>query len=216
MTGSLYIEVNWRPEGIPTKTTIMDAAAAGWSSRHDESSLELFDTAIYDECVEFLKKIIEWKHTSVLEHIVFKFAVSVSVACASQVTRHRIASYTQKSFRVRRDFDETSFLVPPQIEPSKQVEWIEDMFEHIRIYKKWLEYTKDVDVARYHLPQGLKTNLAITINARSLRNMLEQRLSKYASFEFQDMMKQILHLIDEEDLYFLFSDIIEEGDTHIR
>jgi len=203
----LYIEVNWRPDGIPSRDTIMDAAAAGWSSRQEESSLVLYNKADYNECVAFLKRIIAWKHTSVLEHIVFKFAVSVSVACASQITRHRIASYTQKSFRVRRDFDKTAFLVPPQIDPMDCDEWLEDMFTHIKLYYKWLAYSNDVDVARYHLPQGLKTNLAITINARSLRNMFEQRLTKYASFEFQDVMRQILRLIREQRLDFLFQDI---------
>jgi len=153
-----------------------------------------------------------WSGNSVLEHIVFKFHASLTVACASQLTRHRMASYTQKSYRRAREFGELSrpFIVPPQLSVDDILSWVDDMMTHIDIYNKWLQKGYTSDVARFHLPQGLATNIAITMNARSLRNLFGMRLAKHAMFEFQELCKQMLNLIKEEGLYFLFEDVIKE------
>jgi len=206
----MYVNVSWRPSGIPDKSAIIDAASAGWSSRKDQNCLEVYEEATYEGSVEFLKQLIIWNHTSVLEHIVFKFHISLTVACASQLTRHRMASYTQKSYRRIRDLSDHPFIVPPQLSVDDLLSWIDDMTTHIDIYNKWLEKGYESDVARFHLPQGLMTNIAITMNARSLRNLFSMRLEKHAMFEFQELCRQMLNLIKQEGLYFLFEDVVEE------
>lgn len=205
----MYVAVSWRPSGIPDKSVIIDAASAGWSSRRDQNCLEVYEKATYEESVEFLKQLIIWKHTSVLEHIVFKFHASLTVACASQLTRHRIASYTQKSYRIARDLSDHPFIIPPQLNVGDVLSWIDDMVTHIDIYNRWIEKGYMSDVARFHLPQGLATNIAITMNARSLRNLFSMRLERHAMFEFQELCRQMLNLIKEEGLYFLFEDVVE-------
>jgi len=207
----MYVTVNWRPSGIPDKSVIIDAASTGWSSRKDQDCLEIFENALYEDSVAFLKRLISWNHTSVLEHIVFKFSVRLTVACAAQVKTHRMASYTQKSYRIAREFEELShpFIVPPQLSVDDILSWVDDMMIHIDIYNKWLRKGYTSDVARFHLPQGLATNIAITMNARSLRNLFSMRLKKHAMFEFRELCRQMLNLIKEEGLYFLFEDVVE-------
>ena len=213
----MYVTVSWRPNGAPDESAIIDAASAGWSSRKDQNCLEIYEGATYEECVEFLKRLISWGHTSVLEHIVFKFHASLTVACASQLTRHRIASYTQKSYRQAKDLYEhsvwgdTPFIVPPQVSGDDVLLWIVDMNTHISIYNRWLEKGYESDVARFHLPQGLATNIAITMNARSLRNMFGMRLESHAMFEFQQLCELMIELIKQKGLYFLFEDVVEEA-----
>ena len=207
----MYVTVNWRKTGIPTKETIIDTASAGWSSRKDQDALAISDSVTYEESVEFLKRLINWNHTNVLEHIVFKFNVNLSTACAAQVKTHRMASYTQKSFRITREFDtEECFITPPHITAEDLQQWIVHMDEHFRIYEYWLCKGYPTDVARFHLPQGTATNIAITMNARSLRNLFSMRLEEHAMFEFQDLCKQMVELIKQENLYFLFEDIVDD------
>lgn len=212
----MYVTVSWRPNGAPDESVIIDAASAGWSSRKDQNCLEIYDSATYEESVSFLKRLISWGHTSVLEHIVFKFHASLTVACASQLTRHRIASYTQKSYRRTQDlrnhpeWGDTPFIVPPQLSAEDVLLWIEDMKTHIGIYTRWIAKGYEPDVARFHLPQGLATNIAITMNARSLRNMFGMRLESHAMFEFQQLCKLMIELIKQKGLYFLFEDIVDK------
>jgi flavin-dependent thymidylate synthase len=203
----MYIDVMFRRNGVPTEEDIIDAASAGFSSRKDQSAIEISEVTTYEDAVAFLKRVIEWGHTSVLEHIVFKFSLSLSVACAAQFTRHRIASYTQKSYRLKRD--DIPFIIPPQVTtPEEMAEWVNDMMEHIRIYNKWIEKGYESDVARFHLPQGAYTHLSVTINARSLRNLFSLRLDSHAMFEFRDLCKRMYQLICIFDLDFLFDDVI--------
>ena len=213
----MYVTVKWRRGGIPTERDIIDAAAAGWSSRKDQNCLEIFENSSYGDSVAFLKRLIGWNHTSVLEHIIFKFHINLSVACAAQHKAHRWASYTQKSFRIARNFSvsrdiNSLYIIPPQITKEDLEEWISDSLNHIIAYNKWLKKGYSLDVARFHLHQGLATNLAVTINARSLRNVFSMRLDKHAMFEFIDLCKQMIELIKENNLYFLFKDIVEGAD----
>jgi thymidylate synthase ThyX len=127
-----------------------------------------------------------------------------------------MASYTQKSYRQVRDLAnhpvwDNPFIVPPQLDVGDVLFWIRDMRTHISIYNRWLEKGYESDVARFHLPQGLATNIAITMNARSLRNMFGMRLERHAMFEFQQLCSLMLGLIKQEGLYFLFEDVVEEA-----
>lgn len=208
----MYVKVSWRPDGVPSIESIIDAASAGFSSRKDQSCLDIYEEIGYDDAKSFLERLISWDHTSVLEHIVFKFHISLSTACASQLTRHRMASYTQKSYRIARKLDETrQFIVPPNINMTDIDEWIDDMQIHIDLYNKWLDKGYDADIARYHLQQGIYTNVAITINARSLRNMFKQRMDKHAILEFREVSWQMYNLIVDKGLDFLFNDIVSEA-----
>ena len=208
----MYGKVKWRPTGIPTKEVIREAASTGWSSRKDQDCLAIYNDVTYEESIPFLKRLISWGHTSILEHIVFKFSVKLSVACAAQVKTYRMATHTQKSFRITRKFNEDSFIVPLQVKPEDLKIWTEHMIAHFKSYEYWLDKGYSPDVARFQLPHGAATHMAITLNARSLRNVLKQRHDSHAMFEFQDIMKQIVVLIKQEGLYFLFEDIVEESD----
>lgn len=206
-----YIDVNWRENGIPTQQDIIDAAVAGWGSRSKQSYHELIKDVSYDECVSFLKRLIGWDHTSVLEHIVFKFIISVSRVNSHEFVRHRMASYTQSSYRTKREFEDEMFVVPPVIiEREFLGEWLEQMYSYIRNYNYWIDMGLGVDVARYHLPQGVRTSVAVTMNARSLRNFFVLRLDKRAHFEIRDTANTMLRLINDVGLGFLFEGVIDD------
>lgn len=210
MVDKLYVVVDWRKEGAPTKEMIIDAAAAGWAARSRIPYAELSKTATYDESISFLRRLIGWGHTSVLEPIVFKLMISVSRFISHCIVRHRIASYTQSTYRVKRDFTDEMFVVPPEVvERGYLAIWLEHMFESAKHYHFWIDEGFSVDVARYQLPQGVRTNIAMTINARSLRNFFAQRLDYHAHFEMRDTALKIQQLVFEAGLGFLFEDIFE-------
>ena len=78
----------------PTKTCV----SAAWVCTHPEFAT---DGDLHpDKSGPMLRRVIKSGHESVLEHASFTFAIEViSRACSHQLTRHRIASFSQQSQR---------------------------------------------------------------------------------------------------------------------
>jgi len=203
----INVKVSWTKSGAPTPQMIIDAAAAGMVSRKDEAYHEFVSDLSLERAKQFLTKMIKLGHESVLEHIVFQFWLSMSRVASHQQVRHRMASYTQMSLRKRRDLSTDDFAVPPQIKDEDLAEWLHDIQITIDTYNKWLEKGYDVDVARRRLTQDARTDMIMTINARSLRNFFGLRAKHDADFEIREVAKKMYHLIDDEGLSFLFDDI---------
>lgn len=142
-----------------------------------------------------LKKIIDSKHESVLEHMVFTFKITdISRACLQELARHRIASYSVKSTRYTlkelRDTpdDELEKFLIENIEPIVKYSSIESL----KKIKMMLNMPNpDMDKIKYALPECYKTELVWTINLRSLRNFLKLRLSLKAHQEIRKLANRI-------------------------
>ncbi len=199
--------VEWTESGIPSLQSIIDAAAAGMVSRKDEPYRTFVADLTLERAKDFLSKMIRLGHESVLEHINFQFWVSMSRVASHQQVRHRMASYTQMSLRKKRSLTPDDFVVPPQIRPEDLDEWIADTKNVIATYEKWLAKGYDVDVARRKLTQEARTDMVITINARSLRNYFNLRAKHDADFEINTVAKKMYNLIEKQGLAFLFDDI---------
>ena len=77
----------------PDMSIIIEATRTCYDSMSKSDNLGDKDLAL-------LKKIIDSKHESVLEHMVFTFKITdISRACLQELARHRIASYSVKSTR---------------------------------------------------------------------------------------------------------------------
>ena len=148
-----------------------------------------------DKDLALLKKIIDSKHESVLEHMVFTFKITdISRACLQELARHRIASYSVKSTRYTlkelRDTPDNElekFLIK-DIEPIVQYSSIESL-KKIKIMLNMPN--PDMDKIKYALPECYKTELVWTINLRSLRNFLKLRLSLKAHQEIRKLATMI-------------------------
>jgi len=204
---SMNIRARWTKSGIPTEQMLIDAAAAGMVSRKDEPYGEFVEDIDIARAKNFLKKMIGYGHESVLEHIVFQFWLSMSRVASHQLVRHRMASYTQMSLRKERDLSTEDFVIPPAIKDEDRSEWLQDTQVVIDTYRKWLDKGYDVDVARRKITQEARTDLVMTINARSLRNFFSLRAKHDADFEIREVARRMYQLIEEEELTFLFEDI---------
>lgn len=148
-----------------------------------------------DKDLALLKKIIDSKHESVLEHMVFTFKITdISRACLQELARHRIASYSVKSTRYTlkelRDTpdDELEKFLIENIEPIVKYSSIESL----KKIKMMLNMPNpDMDKIKYALPECYKTELVWTINLRSLRNFLKLRLSLKAHQEIRKLANRI-------------------------
>lgn len=166
----------------------------------------------------------KYKHESTMEHIVFSFNIEgISRLCLQELARHRIASLSVKSTRytlkeLRKecfDYDDEKDLQIAFKKASKYIvltdnEYIDDTsLECLRNLQYIMEKTS-IDTAKYMLPECYKTNLVWTINARSLKNFLNLRLSRSAHYEIKELAKKILNLINDTEYKILFKDIKNE------
>jgi len=204
---TIAIRARWTKSGIPTPQMLIDAAAAGMVSRKDEPYGEFVEEIDVPRAKSFLKKMIKYGHDSVLEHVVFQFWLSMSRVASHQLVRHRMASYTQMSLRQERDLSIEDFVIPPEIKDEDREEWKQDIQATIDRYRKWLDKGYDIDTARRRISQDARTDLVMTINARSLRNFFDLRAKHDADFEIREVARKMYKLIQEEELSFLFEDI---------
>lgn len=161
--------------------------------------------------IKLLQSIIKNKHLSTIEHICYNYKISdISRACLQELARHRIASLSVKS--TRYTLRELKNVDPYEF--GKFLVQIDDEIDgfnklQLKAIQVLLNKSFSNDELKYMLPEAFKTELMLTINARSLRNLLELRLSSKALKEFRELAKAIYREIPEPHRV-LFDDIIEQ------
>ena len=143
---------------------------------------------------KLLDIVLSSGHLSTIEHATFTFSISgISRVTETQLVRHRIASYSIKSGRYNKTH--TDFVIPPSINNNQKTKNI------VEKYKKNLQKTIDELIElglkpediRFFTPQGTKTNIVATMNARSLLNFFEHRLCERAQWEIKTLAKLMLN-----------------------
>ena len=157
--------------------------------------------------VKLIKHCIKNGHHSVFEHIIYTFEIeNISRALLQELSRHRIASPSVQSTRwaLRKlikkidtnNFEETARLYLRSVEPEideaniKQLRFVVDNID---------KFTNDK--LKYALPEAFLTTELLTINVRSLWNLLTLRLSKRALWEFRELSTLFLTSVEVEHPY---------------
>lgn len=180
----------------------------------------LSDSDYYDDCCKsfelgpkdkaLVQRIIDFDHTSTLEHLSFTFEITgLSRAALQEIARHRISSLSVQSTRytlkksLATNVDELVFKTG-----DEDVDQIvhETMEKIASLYKRRPDIPNDV--IKYAIPEALNTTLIWTINARSLRNFFKLRTSKKALPEMRWLCMEIWGVLPEK-VKFLFDDVYD-------
>lgn len=142
-------------------------------------------------------------HYSVLEHLPLTFLIEdVSRVTEVQLVRHRIASYSIRSGRYTKANNNKSwYQIPKSIKNNDSiVKLFTEMNENIySFYTAMIEQGIPKEDARYILPQGLLTDIVVSMNARAFIEQCEKRLCKKAQWEIREMFTQMKECI--KDIY---------------
>ncbi len=152
-----------------------------------------------------LARLIRMGHTSVFEHQVFRFLLDgVPMYIGEQILRHRIASYTKRSFRytspdkqLPEDLNQ-EFHIPPEFmglrewkgkgDPAELMVKIESHIRRsVELYQELVRAGLRKEAARCILPAGTRTSFWWTINMRSAMNFLSLRLRPDAQWEIREV-----------------------------
>lgn len=179
---------------------VCDHAARTCTSAKLEPMLEYEDTYLSwgHEGLGALKASILSGHTSILEHVTYTFEIKgVSRITEIQLTRHRIgAAYSIQSGRYCAR-DPTDYIIPFDTQGLN-----EDYFiEYDRALRNLDEYLKEMNICeedrRYIYPQGSKTNIVCTFNARELRHIASLRMCNRAQEEIRELVTKMVRLVKE-------------------
>lgn len=153
-------------------------------------------------------------HEVPFEHSVFTFYVEAPIFVTRQLLKHRISSISEESGRYREL--KGVFYYPPPDRPVKQVGktgdyvFVEDAEMHAKVkdlivaasdcafsfYHDLLEIGAAKEMARTVLPVNLYSSMYMTINARSLMNILALRTSDTGSHP-QYEIEQVARKMEE-------------------
>jgi len=161
--------------------------------------------------IQLISYLIDNRHTSPLEHIVFTFSIHCPLFVRGQWHRHRTWSYNEISRRYTEI--DLEFYTPPklrrQAETNRQASVDSPDFEDAELRKmisahnvKSLElYNQLLDAgvcreqARGILPQNMMVSFWGTVNLSNLLHFLELRDSEHAQWEIREYAKAIKQLI---------------------
>ena len=167
-----------------------------------------------DDTSKALRSAISSGHESVLEHFTMTFAISgVSRALTHQLVRHRMASYSQQSQRYV-DMEEFEYVTPASMDDRVIVESYDffgnrdvyvparemyaDIMEYLReCYKRMVNAGIPEEDARYILPNACCTNIILTVNARELRLIAENRMCARAQAEIRQLVTEMVRQAKE-------------------
>lgn len=151
--------------------------------------------------------LLRRNHLSPFEHAVFQFDIrDISRACSHQLVRYRIASPIQESQR-NVEPDISGCIIPPTIQTDEQKAVYKNAARRaFKSMRKLMELGVPLEDARYLLPNATGTRIVLTINARSLLNLLSQRCCQRAQWEIRNVAFQMLKLArDVAPVIFKFS-----------
>jgi len=165
---------------------------------------------------EYIANVLEVKHGSVLEHVVFTFLFEgISRALTHELVRHRAGfGYSQLS---QRFVDESNigFVLPPEVAegtPAFDI-WLAACENSLESYRKLLDQVAEQvadepkatlrrkrarQAARAVLPNCAETKIVVTANARAWRHFIELRAAPPADAEIRTLAVTVLRVLRKE------------------
>jgi len=196
--------------------TDRDIANAAWTSSLDQQKKEKRSD---DEVARVVKYLIQNRHSSPIEQVVYRFYISMPIFVSRQFMRHRMQSPNEMSGRYRTLSDEF-FAVPDDIDAIAQKvgdrslvkDWDEANRKAYDLYQSRLEryrqaekeglisndeYKRVREILRGVLGTAFYTKVTTTFNLRSMANFLKLRLDPHAQPEIQEVARQMLASVEK-------------------
>jgi len=152
---------------------------------------------------DFVKRIVIQKgHKSVMEHVSASLRIITDRGISHEVVRHRLASYSQESTRYvnytkdNHGAGDIQFLLPLDLTPEQTEFALKAYQTEQDLYNEAIRLGMTPQQARDFLPNGVKTELVMTCNAREwLESFLHLRTSKAAHPKMRVVARQAGYIL---------------------
>lgn len=188
---------------IPYEVALNTIETAGRTCYQSE------DRMTDDSAEDFIRRIIQRGHESVLEHVSVTARFICDRGVSHEIVRHRIGAYSQESTRycnyskgkfgseitvIRPCFFKGVF---PSHEGDKEDQWYDACLSAEYGYFRMLEDGATPQEARSVLPNSLKTSLIVTYNFREWRHFIRLRCDPAAHPQMQQVAFMARDLLAE-------------------
>jgi len=189
-------------DNLGDETTIVNAARVSFGKIKDEMD---------ERDITLLEYLIENRHTSPLEHLVFTFSIHCPLFVRGQWHRHRTWSYNEISRRYTEV--DMEFYTPPKLRAQAKIDRQASVDEadfdndalrkmisdhndvSFKLFEDLLEQGVCREQARGVLPQNMMVTFWGTVNLGNLLHFLELRDSEHAQWEIREYAIAIKKLI---------------------
>ena len=187
---------------LGSETTIVNAARVSFGKLKKEMD---------QRDIGLLEYLIDNRHTSPLEHLVFTFSIHCPLFIRGQWHRHRTWSYNEISRRYTEI--DLEFYTPVklrrQAESNRQASFADPDFEDgalrdlisennrtaLALYEKLLASGVCREQARGVLPQNMMTTFWATVDLSNLLHFMQLRDSEHAQYEIREYEIALRELI---------------------
>lgn len=198
-----YIKPSFQILRLPTKEDLKLIEVAGRVCYKSENKIS------EDSFVEFLSKILNRGHESVIEHSMLTVKFICDRGISHELVRHRLASFSQESTRYVKYNNKIQFILPAGIDSwtsDQQDIWFDSVSKAAHTYVDLVNSGMSAQMARSVLPNCLKTEVVVTANLREWRHILKLRTAKAAHPQMRELMIPLLELLKKE-IPVIFDDI---------
>ncbi len=163
-------------------------------------TIQDLDKKTTDEyCERMVRKVVEAKHHSCLEHAVFTFGVEgVSRNFSHQMVRHRNTSYEQQSLHYLIANDGFNLATPPNMNPMQTIRWNQAKRVAFATYEEMIKEGIPREEARHILPSGIETKIVITANVRQWLHFVKLRICVVNCHEITVVAHKIKNILMEK------------------
>lgn len=162
---------------------------------------------------KLIRMLAKEGHETPTEHVVTRWRITCPQRIQVQLLRHRMASHNVASARYGHKFEEVFPLSDVAfsegidgatgmalMELEEKAKECLERYNAILAAVKGSHDSKRVrELAAFALPQGVMSSQVLTINLRSLKNLLELRCSEHAQKEVQEVAVEMLRLLRERE-----------------
>lgn len=175
---------------------------------------------------DFVRRIIERGHESVLEHVSVTARFICDRGVSHEIVRHRIGAYSQESTRYcnysKGKFGNEITVIQPcfwmpdwpaddwTVKDAAFYNWVESLRKTEKTYFDLLTIGATPQEARSVLPNSLKTSVVVTYNMHMWRHFLRLRCDPAAHSQMQQVANMARRLLTEQYPVF-FEDINDLG-----
>lgn len=145
-----------------------------------------------------VRQMVDTGHHSTLEHASFTFGIAgLSRVASHQLVRHRIASYSQASQRYISLEDCFEYEMPQAVADTPEARAIFEatMGAAHEAYRRLVALGLEPEDARFVLPGAARSQIMMTMNARSLLNFFSLRTCLRAQKEIRTTAMKMLDLV---------------------
>ena len=157
----------------------------------------------YKEDINLVRALIKADHTPVEFAWAMWHISGISRACADQLARYRLASFTMVSQRYV-NMKDMEFIHPFKALENAGETVMAAVQSNRDIYNMLVKNGIPKEDARYYIGMGFGTEVYMACNFRELRHILKQRLDTHAQWEIRQVAQEMLDICKEKWSWLVF------------